>query len=156
MRLKVEINTREHFAVLGFTQKKFEIKSRWFSQKTMLTTFHLEELLATKLRALYQRKKGRDLFDLVIILKQYPELDVCKMLQSFHQYMAFDQTKVSRAEFEANLAGKLNDEAFINDIFPLLPPGYNVADYHPIDDVVLVQERIINQLTGDAWKGKTQ
>jgi len=120
MRLKVEINTREHFATLGFTEKAFEIKSLWFSEQTMITTFHLEELLATKLRALYQRKKGRDLFDLVIILKKFPELDIGKMLQSFHQYMAFDQTKVSRAEFEANLAGKLNDDAFVNDIFPLL------------------------------------
>jgi len=154
MRLKVEINTREHFAVLGFTKKKFETKSLWFSQHTMITTFHLEELLATKLRALYQRKKGRDLFDLVIILKKYPTLDVEKMLQSFHQYMAFDQTKVSRAEFEANLTGKLNDEAFINDIFPLLPPDFNITDYHPITDAIHVQERIISQLQGDSWKGK--
>lgn len=155
MRLKVEINTREHFAILGFTKKEFEIKSLWFSQQMMITTFHLEELLATKLRALYQRKKGRDLFDLVFILKKFPGLDISKMLQSFHKYMAFDQTKVSRAEFEANLAGKLNDEAFVNDIFPLLPPGFNIADYHPITDVIGVQERIISQLPGDSWKSKT-
>ena len=70
MRLKIEINTREHFAILGFTEKLFEIKSQWFSQQVVLPTFHLEELLATKLRALYQRKKGRDLFDLVIIFKK--------------------------------------------------------------------------------------
>lgn len=155
MRLKIEINTREHFAILGFTEKVFKIKSLWFSQQTTLTIFHLEELLATKLRALYQRKKGRDLFDLVIILKKFPVLDITQMLQAFHQYMAFDQTKVSRAEFEANLAGKLNDEAFINDIFPLLPLEYNIADYHPVDDVIHVQERIISQLPGDSWKGKT-
>lgn len=166
MRLKVEINTREHFAILGFTKKEFEIKSLWFSQQTMITTFHLEELLATKLRALYQRKKGRDLFDLVIILKKFPTLDIEKMLGSFHQYMAFDQTKVSRAEFEANLSGKLNDEAFVNDIFPLLPPDLestmeknnnylnNKEDiYDPIRSAVSVQEQIISKLPGDCWKG---
>ena len=64
MRLKIEINTREHFTALGLIKKSFEIKSLWFSQQTVITTFHLEELMATKLRALYQRKKGRDLFDL--------------------------------------------------------------------------------------------
>ena len=99
-------------------------------------------------------------------MKKFPELDISKMLQSFHQYMAFDQTKVSRAEFEANLAGKLNDEAFVNDIFPLLPPesiasrnnpanlGYNISRYNPIEDVTHVQERIISQLVGECWKGK--
>jgi len=101
----------------------------------------------------WKSKKGRDLFDLVIILKKSPTLEIEKMLQSFHQYMAFDQTKVSRAEFEANLAGKLNDGAFVNDIYPLLPPGFNMADYHPITDAIHVQERIISQLPGDSWKG---
>ena len=153
MRLKVEINTREHFAVLGFTQKTFGIKSHWYSQQTTITTFQLEELLATKLRALYQRKKGRDLFDLVVILKKFPELNAEKIVQTFQQYMAFDTTKVSRAEFEANLSGKLNDEAFINDIFPLLPTGSNFAEYHPINDVTEVQKRIISQLHGNSWKG---
>ncbi len=165
MRLKVEINTREHFSVLGLTKKSFEVKSLWFSQQAMLTTFHLEELLATKLRALYQRKKGRDLFDLVVILKKFPELDVVKMLKSFERYMAFDKTKVSRAEFEFNLAGKLNDEAFIKDIFPLLPnsmiPAHgnfpsegNVIPYHPLNEVAHIRERIISQLPGEGWKGK--
>jgi len=158
LRLKIEINTREHFAVLGFTKKLFEVKSLWFSQQTMITTFHLEELLSTKLRALYQRKKGRDLFDLVVVLKKYPDLDINKMLQSFKQYMAFDQTKVSRAEFEANLTSKLSDDAFINDIVPLLPNSitleYNVVPYHTLNDYTHVNERIISQLPGDRWKGK--
>lgn len=34
-----------------------------------LKTYELEEMAGTKMRALYQRKKGRDLFDLYIILK---------------------------------------------------------------------------------------
>lgn len=171
MRLKIEINTREHFAILGFSEKSFEIKSRWFSQQVVLPTFHLEELLATKLRALYQRKKGRDLFDLVIILKKFTELDIEKMLQTFNQYMSFEQKKISRAEFEANLEGKLNDGAFLNDILPLLPvtsifkfdhdnfrnsnfytPESNDVPYNPIVGVAFVQEKIISKLPGESWK----
>ncbi len=64
LRLKVEINTREHFAVLGFTKRPFQVESRWCSGRANITTFELDELLATKMRALYQRRKGRDLFDL--------------------------------------------------------------------------------------------
>ena len=64
MRLKIEINSREHFSALGLARVPFEVRSRWWSGQTEVTTFHLDELLGTKLRALYQRKKGRDLFDL--------------------------------------------------------------------------------------------
>ncbi|MGH2469017.1 MAG: nucleotidyl transferase AbiEii/AbiGii toxin family protein [Chloroflexota bacterium] len=42
------------------------MKSPWFTGSADVPTFALEELLGTKLRALYQRRKGRDLFDLVL------------------------------------------------------------------------------------------
>ena len=64
LRLKVEINTREHFAIHGFIRQSFEVNSRWFRGDCEINTYSLDELLATKLRALYQRSKGRDLFDL--------------------------------------------------------------------------------------------
>ena len=64
LRLKIEINCREHFAVYGAQSKSFRVQSAWFSGTAQLTTFTLEELLGSKMRALYQRKKGRDLFDL--------------------------------------------------------------------------------------------
>ena len=63
LRLKVEINTREHFAVFGFTRRPFSVASRWYSGTAAIATSELDELLATKLRALYQRRKGRDLFE---------------------------------------------------------------------------------------------
>ena len=40
------------------------MENSWFTGSAELTTYHFEELLGTKLRALYQRKKGRDLYDL--------------------------------------------------------------------------------------------
>ncbi|GMQ75236.1 MAG: hypothetical protein BMS9Abin01_0483 [Gammaproteobacteria bacterium] len=64
MRLKVEITTREHFSVRGIVRHVFEVRSRWFSGSAPISTYQLEELLGTKLRALYQRRNGRDLFDL--------------------------------------------------------------------------------------------
>lgn len=64
IRLKIEINTREHFAVHDFEEMPFEVDSPWFAGVTTIQTYCLNELLGTKLRALYQRRKGRDLFDL--------------------------------------------------------------------------------------------
>ena len=68
LRLKVETNTREHFAVYGLRQAPFEVSSRWFEGACDIQTYELDELLGTKLRALYQRKQARDLFDLEVAL----------------------------------------------------------------------------------------
>ena len=59
MRLKIEVNTREHFTELGLASVPFEVDSPWFRGSAEVHTFALDELLGTKLRALYQRKKGQ-------------------------------------------------------------------------------------------------
>ncbi len=64
MKLKVEINSREHFSVFGIEEHPFSVRSLWFSGETRIPGYTLDEQLGTKLRALYQRRKGRDLFDL--------------------------------------------------------------------------------------------
>jgi predicted nucleotidyltransferase component of viral defense system len=65
-RIKTEINTastREHFSVRTLEQHQHTVESRWFSGDASVLTYALDELLGTKLRALYQRKQGRDLFE---------------------------------------------------------------------------------------------
>jgi len=66
----MEINTREHFTVFGFQQKYFPIKLRCFSGESKILSYEFDELLGTKIRAFYQRDKGRDLFDLWFALQQ--------------------------------------------------------------------------------------
>ena len=123
MRVKVEINTREHFAELGLKRVPFSVDSPWFAGRTEITTFAIEELLGTKLRALYQRKKGRDLFDLHLALST-TAVDDTKVVACFERYMKHGQHVVRREEFEANLNDKLQDAEFLGDIGPLLSdPG---------------------------------
>ncbi len=57
MRVKLEINTREHYTVLGLIRRNFEVDTPWYTGNADVTTYHLEELLGTKLRALFQRKR---------------------------------------------------------------------------------------------------
>jgi hypothetical protein len=61
-RLKIEINTHEHFA--GVVGKTFAVDHRAARGSVEIPTHSLNELLATKLRAFCQRDKGRDLFGL--------------------------------------------------------------------------------------------
>ena len=96
MRLKVEINSREHFSVLGMQQKRFDVQSRWFSGSAALLTYDLDELLGTKLRALYQRKKGRDLFDLWVAQAR-GKVDSTRVVQCFLEYLGRSGLRVSRA-----------------------------------------------------------
>jgi len=149
MRLKVEINTREHFAVLGCQPTKFTVQNPWFSGAADITTYGLEELLATKLRALYQRKKGRDLFDLWHALSSLP-VDDAKVVECFGRYLAHGGVTVSRAEYEANLTEKLRSPVFLEDIQPLLSTG---ADYDVAAAGEIVRSRFIEKLPGDPWKG---
>lgn len=124
MRLKVEINSREHFAVHGFVRRPFHVQSRWFDGKCEIPTYELDELLGTKLRALYQRKKGRDLFDLALALQQ-SGLNPARVIAAFLAYMEHGGHHVTRAAFEANIEEKLDSPQFTADIGPLLAPGYS-------------------------------
>jgi len=149
MRLKVEINTREHFNVHGVIRRRFTVDSPWFQGTAELPVYRIEELLGTKLRALYQRKKGRDLFDLWLVLRSI-DVDPHLVVECFERYMDYDNASASRAEFEANLAGKLSDEVFLGDLRPLLSAG---VEYDPQIAATLVQEKLIDRLPGRPWKG---
>jgi len=148
MRLKLEINTRENFSVYGYETRPLELESEWFTGKAQVTTFSLEELLGTKLRALYQRKKGRDLFD-PWLCNSTLSVDSEKVVHSFLQYMKNNGVKVSRAEFEENLLRKLDDAAFRGDIRPLLRSGI----IYEVDDAArYVMDELLSRLPGKPWR----
>jgi predicted nucleotidyltransferase component of viral defense system len=151
MRLKIEINTREHFAVLPLRRETFTLDSRWYRGTVEIPTFAPEELLGTKLRALYQRRKGRDVFDLDTALDRLPGLDVDGVVRCFKAYMSFDETPVSRAEFEKNLAAKRVDRAFLTDVQPLLSVASATWDGPGALDRVL--REFVARLPGDPWAG---
>lgn len=149
LRLKVEINSREHFSVYGYTGSPFAVDSRWFSGSAEIATYELDELLGTKLRALYQRKKGRDLFDLAVALDK-GEADPARVIAAFSAYMDHDGHHVTRALFEQNLAAKLGDRQFAADIGPLLAAGYK---WEMEGAAQTVSSRLVALLPGEPWKG---
>ncbi len=151
MRLKIEINTREHFSVLGIARRSFTVDNPWFQGSAELPVYAIDELLGTKVRALYQRKKGRDLYDLSRAL-QLLEVDDAQIIKCFDRYIAHEGSTVSRAQFEANLAEKLQDRAFLEDLSPLIPA---TTAYDPTSGAGIIKERLIAALPGPPWKGTT-
>ena len=149
MKLKIEINTREHFTELGLARVPFKVDGRWFAGAAYVTTFDVNELMGTKLRALYQRKKGRDLFDMAYAL-QRDDVDPAVLLRCFDRYMIEGGHSVTRAQFEANLHEKSTDSDFRDDIEALLGPTIP-WDFEDAMQVVL--EHVVAKLPGDPWKG---
>jgi len=139
IRLKVEINCREHFNVLGLTQHNFSINNQWFSGNCVITTYHLEELLGTKLRALYQRRKGRDLFDLYKAVSTQ-NINAEKVVQCYREYMNFSvDNPPTVKEYLQNMELKLRDDEFLGDTNLLLRSG---EQYDPVDAWELVKNII--------------
>ncbi|MCK4415229.1 MAG: nucleotidyl transferase AbiEii/AbiGii toxin family protein [Candidatus Eisenbacteria sp.] len=152
LRLKIEINTREHFTQLGVAHVPFEVENPWFSGAADVATYVLDELLSTKLRALYQRKKGRDLFDIwhaVDTGRANPPV----LLACFERYLIEEGRTVTRAQFEENLAWKRAQPDFRDDVRPLLRRGLS-WDFDVAMDTVI--ESLVAQLPGDPWKGQAE
>lgn len=140
LRVKVEINTHESSPSLPLLHLPFGVESGWFSGSTTVVTFAPEELVATKLRALYQRKKGRDLFDLWLALVEMG-LEPDAIVVAFEPYRPAGYTRETATR---NLAAKVADRTFRTDLEALVidwPDGYTVAEAS-----TLVIERLISLL----------
>ncbi len=142
LKLKIEINSREHFSVLGTRRVTFAMASPWFSGRCDVPTFSLEELLGTKLRALYQRRKGRDLFDLWLGLTE-GQADPDGIVSCFRRYMEHGGVSVSRKDFVLNLAGKRLHPAFTSDLGDLLPSGLDFDTQSALD---VVEHTLVSRL----------
>lgn len=142
LRLKVEINTREHFAVFGAVDRPFSVHSPWFEGRAEVRTYEIDELLATKLRALFQRRKGRDLFDLRMGLGM-KGVDPERIVKAFRRYMGTEGSKVSRSVVEKNLTAKAALRQFRGDLTPLLAPA---ARYDADEAARVVAEKLLSKL----------
>lgn len=101
----------------------FTVDSEWFGGATQIRTFDLNELLGTKLRALYQRKKGRDLFDLYYAFERKP-IDLDRIIVSFNEYMRFSTGHIPTGrQFELNIQEKESSAVFAGDMEGLLRSG---------------------------------
>ena len=143
LKLKVEMNCREHFTELGYIHKDYEVATEWFSGKCQIITCKIEELLGTKLRALYQRRKGRDLYDLYKALMTY-DIDVALLIRCYRKYMKFAvETPPSGTEFLLNMESKMKTRQFLDDMTALIRPD---EKYDQLAAYELVKTKILQHI----------
>ena len=123
IHLKVEINCKEHFSVFPMVRVPFSVKNDWFSGQCEVLTYELDELVGTKVRALYQRLKGRDLFDVYTALIT-GKLDIERVMTAYDRYLRFVASHApTYKEFVLNMDEKMQNPEFLGDTTVLLRPG---------------------------------
>lgn len=150
LNLKIEINTREHSSLLGVRPYAFELVNSWHNARAEIVSYEPEELFGTKLRALLQRRQGRDLFDLNEGLRQLA-LDAKKVIACFDHYLKLEGHPISRAEAEQRMLEKLT-RSLTEDVDPLLPSSVRFSDDDAIDAFGRVWKELVTRIDGDAWK----
>lgn len=150
LKLKVEMNTREHKNLHGLKSYPFEVINDWHQAKAEIVSFEPEELFGTKLRALLQRHKNRDLFDINEGLLQLG-LNSDRLIACFQHYLALEGHSISRANAEERMLKKLN-QSLTEDIAPLLPAGVSFTDGDAVVAFGRVWGELITRIPGEPWK----
>ena len=122
LRLKVEINIAEVEPFDPPVSIPYAVENPWFTGSTTIASFSPEELMATKLRALLQRDKGRDLFDLDHALYALPGLNLDRVVELFVRYLGQQGHAILRAEAEQRMLEKFARPDLLGDIRALLTP----------------------------------
>lgn len=152
LKLKVEINTREHASLFAIKPYPFGVESDWYRGRAEISSFEPEELFGTKLRALLQRRKNRDLFDLHHGLNEL-QLDPDKVVGCFNHYLALDGVPISRAVAEQRMLEKLT-RSLTEDVAPLLPRGVSFDTAEAVRAFERVWTELIARISGEPWKGR--
>jgi predicted nucleotidyltransferase component of viral defense system len=150
LKLKVEINTRERASLLGVRRYPFAVENDWYRGTTEIASFEPEELFGTKLRALLQRRRNRDLFDLHQGIEQLP-LDPEKVIACFDHYLALEGKPIRRAMAEQRMLEKLT-RSLTEDVAPMLPASVRWSDADAIQAFERVWTELIARIGGDRWK----
>lgn len=129
LRLKVEVNCREHHTIYGIQEIRYAMDSGWYESEVLIPSYDLAELLGTKMRAMYQRSKGRDLFDMWYAMNK-TNVEPTKILQAWNFYMEHEKHIITKQDFIDNMEKKVADKEFTDDMEGLLRPGtfYDTKD----------------------------
>ncbi|MEK7466469.1 MAG: nucleotidyl transferase AbiEii/AbiGii toxin family protein [Planctomycetota bacterium] len=145
LNVVVEANVSERTPFRPVVDMQFGVNFRNASLDTVVRSFDIHEMLGTKMRALFQRYRGRDLFDLYWALREPggAHIDPREVIESFLYYMRLEGTPVSRRAFLKELDLRLADAGFCADMNSLLRTGLT---YDPQQAGKVIRERLIARL----------
>jgi predicted nucleotidyltransferase component of viral defense system len=138
LQVKVEMNTFERSPARPTVTRPFAVESPWFTGGADVPTFTIEELTATKIRALFQRRKGRDLFDLWLAV-EHGGASIDAIVECFEPYRPDGWTADRALD---NLEAKLALTDFTRDLDQLVSAG---PERYSIEAAAEVARQIIRR-----------
>ena len=122
--VKLEISFVERFPVLGKVEK--ELRLPVADEKFKVATYAIEELAATKVRALYDRLKGRDIYDLYHISKLAPDRIALRKLVLYYFYRT---GRIFNPKlFFKNVEDKFKSRKFVDDVSGFVRTGFSLPE----------------------------
>lgn len=144
MRVKIEVNTDEVPPALELVRITHVVETRWWSGRAEIATFHPAELIGTKFRALAQRRKGRDLWDMWLARRDLSITDTDLARAGDHYLRA---CQVSPAVFRQRLAANVADLQFRSDLDLLVTGGLEDYDVdRTATELILWSDRYLDPL----------
>ncbi len=144
LNIVVEANATERKPHRPIVEIPFEFLFRDATARTVINGYHIHELLGSKMRALFQRRRGRDLFDLYWALTlAKPAVDPAEIIESFQHYLRAEGSAVGRGEFIGILESHLADRGFCSDMDQLLRVG---VKYDPREAGDYVKTKLLSLL----------
>ena len=139
--IQIEANVSERRPYRDIQKLPFTYPFRGEQPHFEINGFEIHEMLGTKLRALFQRDKGRDLYDLYWALTQAaPTVNPQQVIEAFNYYLQLEGVVVKRATFADALQVKVGRRGFRTDMESLLRPG---ATYNVEQAFALVQTKLL-------------
>jgi hypothetical protein len=110
-------------------------------------------MLATKLRALLQRNKGRDLNVLAHALVVFEGLSTRRVVECLERYLQMAGLRMSRAEAEERMFAKLRKPGLLTDLRPLLSTaeGKGLSEQTTKGTFARVFSELVVLLPGEPW-----
>jgi len=137
----VEANVTERTPHRPIAEMRFGFPFRSERIETAVRGYEINEMLGTKMRALFQRRRGRDLFDLYRAMTMAGVgFEASAVIDSFRHYLEKEDTRASRTEFSSLLDDYLVDPGFLSDMDDLLRQG---IDYDPLEAGEAVQRTLL-------------
>jgi predicted nucleotidyltransferase component of viral defense system len=141
LRIVVEANVTERKPHRPIANMRFTFPFRSEKIETAIRGYEINEMLGTKMRALFQRRRGRDLFDLYRAMTMTGVgFEASAVIESFCHYLKQEETRANRSEFTALLDAYLEDPGFLSDMDDLLRQGIK---YSPIEAGRAIQKTLL-------------
>lgn len=116
VRIKFEVNCADADPCMKLVSATHDVRTRVWNDEADILTYQPPELVGTKFRALAQRRKGRDLWDLWLARREL-SIDDKPLARAADHYLAHED--ITPTELRQRMAAHRRDPDFGQDVEPL-------------------------------------